>query len=112
MRRAMAAMPLPPQRMRSPLSRTSISSQCRPWLVQRLSEHRVCPVDSVQGPVGEHHPEAERVIGPVALEDGDLGVRVGAAHECREEQPARAAARHRYPHEPASFRTPSRTINI
>ena len=26
----MAAIPLPPHRMRSPLSRTSISSQCRP----------------------------------------------------------------------------------
>ena len=45
---------------------------------QRAAQHGIGGVDAVQGGVGEHHAEAERVAGPVALEYGDLTARVAA----------------------------------
>ncbi|MFC4945810.1 GMC family oxidoreductase [Pseudonocardia sp. GCM10023141] len=44
---------------------------------QRLAQYRICLVDTGQRAGGEHDAEAERVVGLVALEHGDLGGRVG-----------------------------------
>ena len=67
-------------------------------LGQRAAQHRIGGVDAVQGGVGEHHAEAERVAGPVALEHGNLAARVAALGQQRGQQAAGAAAEDRYPH--------------
>jgi hypothetical protein len=68
-------------------------------LGQRAAQHRVGGVDAVQGGVGEHDAEAERVAGPVALVDGDLAARIAALGQQRGQQTARAAAQTGYPHD-------------
>ena len=67
-------------------------------LGQRAPQHRIGGVDAVQGGVGEHHAEAERVAGPVALEHGNLAARVAALGQQRGQQAAGATAEDRYPH--------------
>jgi hypothetical protein len=71
-------------------------------LGQRAAQHRIGGVDAVQGGVGEHHAEAERVAGPVALEYGDLTARIAALGQQRGQQAAGAAAEDRYPHRNSS----------
>jgi hypothetical protein len=71
-------------------------------LGQRLAQHRVGVVDAGQGAVGEHHPEAERVVGPVALEHGDLDRGVGPPDQRGEEQPTRPTTDDRHPHRSSS----------
>ena len=61
-------------------------------LGQRLTQYRVGLVDPGQRPVGEHHAEPERVVGPVPLEDGHLDRRIRLPDEGGEEQPTRAAS--------------------
>src|ERR1700749_4425333 len=73
-------------------------------LGQRAAEHRIGRVDAVQGGVGKHHAEAERVASPVALEYGDFTGRVAALGQQRREQAAGAAAEDRYPHLSSSTR--------
>jgi hypothetical protein len=53
-----------------------------------LPPHRIGLVDAGQGAVGEHHAEAERVVGPVALEDRHRDGRVGPPDQGGEEQAA------------------------
>ena len=67
-------------------------------LGQRAAEHRIGGVDAVQGGVGKHHAEAERVPGAVALEYGDLTARITALGQQRGQQAAGAAAEDRHPH--------------
>ena len=49
-------------------------------------------LDTAEGLVGEHHAEAERVVGGVALPHGDLVARVEPLHQRGEVQPAGPAA--------------------
>ena len=50
--------------------------------------------EGVERLVREHHAEAERVVGPVALEHGDARLRPGLFHENGEVEPGRAATDH------------------
>src|SRR6185437_3465133 len=52
-------------------------------------------LDAAQGLVGEHHAEPERVVGRVALPDGDLVLRAELAGQRREVQAAGTAANDR-----------------
>ena len=65
-------------------------------------DRRVGVLDAAERLVAEHHPEAERVVGGVALPDGDLVVGAGLPGELLAEraevEPARPAADHRDPH--------------
>ncbi len=70
---------------------------------------RVGVLDAAEGLVGEHHPEAERVVGRIPLPDPDLGVRTQLLGERGEIQPARPAAHHRDPHVAAMTR-PDRPV--
>ena len=58
---------------------------------QRAAQDRIGGMDALQSCVGEHHPEPESVSRPVALEHGDLAVRVAALGQQRGQQAARAA---------------------
>src|SRR5206468_10668870 len=58
----------------------------------RLVRRRVVVAERAQGLVGEHHAEAEGVVGAVALVDRDLPARPSLLREQREVQPARSAA--------------------
>jgi len=60
-------------------------------LGQGAAQDRIGGVDAVQGGVGEHHAEAERVAGLVALVHGDFAFRVAALGQQRGQQAARAA---------------------
>ena len=51
-------------------------------------------LERIQRRVGEHDAEAERVVGAIALVDGDVGGRLGLLHQDREIEPRRAAAEH------------------
>jgi hypothetical protein len=53
---------------------------------------RVRLAEVVERRVREHDAEAERVLGPVALHDGDVVRGVGVLHEDREVEPRRAPA--------------------
>ena len=59
--------------------------------VEGLPQHRVGLVDALQRAVGEHDAEAEGVVSPIALEDGDLDRGIEAAEQGCEEQPPGAA---------------------
>src|SRR5690606_19817669 len=61
-------------------------------LGEPVPQHRIGLVERRERPAGEHDTEPERVIGPIALEDGDLDGRGGPTHECCEEQPTGSAA--------------------
>ena len=50
------------------------------------------PGERVLGGVREDHPEPERVVRPVALEDGDLVPRVTLPHQDREVEACRPGA--------------------
>src|SRR5262249_56176604 len=52
----------------------------------------------VERGVGEDHPEAEGVVGAIALEDGDVVGRIGLLHQQGEVQPGRTAADRDDPH--------------
>ena len=52
-------------------------------------------LDAAKGLVGEHHPEAERVVGGVALPDRDLMPGVQLLGQGREVQAARTATQDR-----------------
>ena len=67
-------------------------------LGQRAAQDRIGGVDAVQGGVGKHHAETERVAGQVALEHGNLATRVAALGQQRGQQAAGAAAEDRYAH--------------
>ena len=54
----------------------------------------VIAFERVERLVGEHHAEAEGIVGPVALEHGDAGLRPCLLHQDREIEPGRAAADH------------------
>jgi len=69
-----------------------------------LEDLEVGVLDAAQGLVGEDHAEAERVVGGVALPDGDVMPGVELFGQRREVQPARAAAQDRDPHGTHSFR--------
>jgi hypothetical protein len=58
-------------------------------LVVRLG---VCLGEALEGRVGEHHAETERVVGPVPLDDGDVVGGVGLLHERGEVEPGRTPA--------------------
>ena len=66
----------------------------------RLGAGRIVGGDVVEGLVGKHHAPAERVVGPVAFEHGDVVRAVAQLHADREIEPGRAAAEasnlHRY----------------
>ncbi len=64
-------------------------------------------LDAAQRLVGEDHPEAERVIGRVALEHGDLVAGIELLGQGREIQAAGPAACYRDTHRASSFRLPS-----
>ena len=72
----MPQKPWPPDVIRSPLKKTSMSSQ---WLnACRL----LAAADEIaQGLVGEHDAPAERVVGPVAFDDDDAVRRVLLLHQ-------------------------------
>src|SRR5947207_4331344 len=53
---------------------------------------RIAGLERIERLVGEHHPEAEGVVGPVALADRDLPARPGFLREEREVQAAGPAA--------------------
>ena len=57
-------------------------------------------LDAAERLVREHHPEAERVVGGVALPDGDLVPGVQLLGQGREVQAARTATQDRDAHEP------------
>src|SRR5258708_1939177 len=78
--------------------------------LHRAVDLRVGMLDAAQGLVREHHAEAERVVGRVALPDGDLAVRGELLGERREIQPSRPAAHDRDPHRasPIGTRPPAR----
>src|SRR5262249_5704411 len=57
-------------------------------------------LDATEGLVGEDDPEAEGVVGGVALPHGDLVVRAELLRQRREVQPAGAATDDRDPHAP------------
>ena len=63
-----------------------------------LVDRRVGVLDPAEGLVGEHHAEAEGVIGRVALPDGDLGVGQQLAGQRGEVEAARPAASDRDAH--------------
>ena len=67
-------------------------------VADRVVALRVVVAEIVERLVGEHDPEAERVVAPVALEDLDVPVGPGLLREQREVEPRRAAADHRDPH--------------
>ena len=48
--------------------------------------------EGVERGVGEDHPEAEGVVGPVALDDGDVVAGIGLLHQQGEVEPGRTAA--------------------
>ena len=54
----------------------------------------VIALERVERLVGEHHAEAEGIVGPVALEHGDARLRPCLLHQDREIEPGRAAADH------------------
>ena len=54
----------------------------------------VVAFERVERLVGEHHAEAEGIVGPVALEHGDARLRPCLLHQDREIEPGRAAADH------------------
>src|SRR3989441_5888518 len=58
----------------------------------RFVRRRVVVAERAQGLVGEHHAEAEGIVGAVALVDRDLPARPSLLREQREVQPARSAA--------------------
>ena len=65
-------------------------------------DRRVGVLDAAERLVGEHHPEAERVVRGVALPHGDLVVGAGLPGELLAEraevEPTRPAPDHRDPH--------------
>ena len=71
--------------------RANSRSICR-WIA------RVGVLDAAERLVGEDHAEAERVVGGVALPDGDLVVRAELLGQGGEVQPARAASDDRDAH--------------
>src|SRR2546427_6675136 len=54
--------------------------------------------EGVERGVGEDHPEAEGVVGPVALDDGDVVAGIGLLHQQGEVEPGRTAADRDDPH--------------
>ena len=54
----------------------------------------VIALERVERLVGEHHAEAEGIVGPVALEHGDARLRPCLLHQDREIEAGRAAADH------------------
>jgi hypothetical protein len=76
---------------------------------------RVVALEIVEGGVGEHDAEAERVVRSVALEGRHLGRRPLLLDQDREVKPRRSAADHRDPHAMRSLacaldRTPARIL--
>ncbi len=91
--RLMAAKPWPPTVKVCPLNFTSMSVQRANSALHLPVDDGVGRLDAAEGLVGEHHAEAERVIGGVALPYGDLVARVEPLHQRGEVQPAGPAAR-------------------
>ena len=76
-------------------------------LLHPLVHHPVGALDAPEGLVGEDHAEAERVVGGVALPDGDVVGGVEALHEGGEVEASGPAARDRDPHADPSGRSAS-----
>ncbi len=64
------------------------------FVADRVVARRVVVAEMPQGLGREHHAEAERVVVPVLLVDGDLVARIARLHQQREVEPGRAAANH------------------
>ncbi len=93
------AKPLPPQRICVPCLWIATSSQYEKASRMRVKERGVARQELVQGLVGEHHAEAERVVGPVLLVDLDLPAGPALLGQERAIEPAGSAADHRDAHE-------------
>ena len=93
--RLIAAKPWPPLVTTSPLKWTSMSSQRANSRSIAAWIDRVGVLDAAERLVGEHHAEAERVVGGVALPHGDLvrGRPAGAAWPARRSTARRARRR-------------------
>ena len=91
--RPMPTKPWPPERIVRPLNCSSMSSQCANDGLDRVGGVAVPFAHVVHRRVGEHHAPAEGVVGPVALDDGDV-VRCAPQllHQQREVQAGGAAA--------------------
>ena len=94
--------PWPDERIVSPWIWTSISSQWANSLGMIAPETGIVRHQILDRLVGEDDAPAERVVGPVALEEVDLVRRVAQLHRDREIEPGRPAAEARDAHAPSS----------